>query len=104
MFKSKKEDKRKEVVAEFNANLSQMFEQFFSENYPDAREALLRSGISEESVDQKLLEIKQATQQRMIIEAQRLLKEELTVLAQEKERPSTTTSSSVDESKIKSLK
>lgn len=104
MFKPSKGEKRKAVVTEFNSNLNKMFDEFFSANYPSAREELLRSGVTEEYVDQKLLEIKQATQQRMIIEAQRLLQEKLTVLAQEKEKSSTTTSSSVDESKIKSLK
>jgi hypothetical protein len=104
MFKREKVEKRKAVVAEFNTHLSQMFEQFFVDNYPSAREELLRNGIPEESVDQKLAEIKQATQQRMIIEAQRLLKEELLTLTQEQNALSTATSSHANDLQSTSVK
>jgi len=97
VFKPETTKKRKAIVTEFNSNLNKMFDDFFSENYPSAREELLRSGVSEEHVDQKLLEIKQVTQQRMIVEAQRLLREELMVLAEEKSIHSTDTTSVADQ-------
>lgn len=75
MFKPKKGEKRKALIAEINRDIKETFEETFLENYQNAREQLILGGVSEEIVDEKLGKIKSELEQEIIVRAQEILKQ-----------------------------
>lgn len=88
MFKPAKIEKRKTVIAEVNRDIKVTFEETFAENYQSAREQLIQGGIPEEKVDAKLSQIKAKLEQKMIINAQQLLREAVLQVAREEKAES----------------
>lgn len=83
---------KKEVIHEMNNGLNKAFNEFFLEQYPSAREELLRGGMSEETVDQILQDIKLEMQQEMILQAKKGLKQAVITAAKERQAKSSDTS------------
>lgn len=98
MFEPKKGKKRKAVMDEINQEIKATFEKTFSENYQKAREQLIDGGIPEEMVDEKLNQIKAKLEQKMIIEANRLLREEVLKVAREEMEENQSGSQSISHS------
>ena len=83
MFKPARVEKRKALIAEINRDVKTTFEETFAESYQNVREQLIQGGVSEEKVDAKLSQIKAKLEQKMIISAQKLLREAVLEVARE---------------------
>ncbi len=86
MFKPVRGEKRKAVIDEINHDIKTTFDKVFADNYPIARESLLRGGIPESKVDEKLSEIRASLQQKMIIEAKQLLRKAILSTVKEQQQ------------------
>jgi len=97
MFKPPKGEKRKALMTEINRDIKETFEKTFAENYQQARKQLIDGGVAEEKVDVKLNQIKARLEKKMIIEANRLLREEVLKAAREEMEESQKESNSASE-------
>lgn len=58
IFKPISGKKRKVLINQINNDIKETFEETFAENYDSARDQLIKNGVPEEKVEEKLSQIK----------------------------------------------